>query len=727
MPPLIYPYATPIPPSPRPFAPISPSPVRDHDAPWSETQLYSQLLIHKPHGYPLWDPKPDENSPDEWRKNGTSIGDVGYLSRTGSFIYLFNVCCLAEDPVNIGGVPPGFKKLEIDPRNIRGSEDKHTPATHIASHPSSILRTTIPFPPGQPRIRWVLSVYPDAGLSFTCQSSKGALLILPEGGNSFDHKDVEAFRTYATDNARSWFSYAGTSGAESLYLVTGCDKARAWGAACFSDAVYGQVYLELVPKAPRDNGDRPDYIFHRADYAVANTGADSQFKNQCIFLRGLKINLRKKRMDRMAKVQVSAYPGLNLDGKPDLNSKGQSSSSSWNLKGLTRYVSRSSSNPTQESEDASLSTMSSSPDFRSEMLDSCYDSTGDEETTDSGSDDSFHFWSEPYHPSDVLNKWILNEHPNVDIAITHDNDWMWSIREGEEEMPDRINLIFRLQRYLKIKEDNASDICYGYFDRSADQDEYMWDMIAERSSPFSLQLHSSSVPCIDGPSRLGATGKIYTHFPGNGPHHIKIEDKAGSILDLPPTSTEGVNFAAALTSSPSTAYDTSKLSSPTPGGSTPSHSVDLFGSARRGPGRSRSFSSASSPYHSGWRTRSPSISSFTFSRGSGRSRETSIVPDILMLEHQFPFSPRSITQSSSNLYGLVQNGSPSHLPLLDSGPEDIQTFYKTNVASVAVRAASMQRRSKAPKYFCNEPGCDASFTAKHNLTSEIQEFPVSTA
>ncbi|KAF9078147.1 hypothetical protein BDP27DRAFT_346801 [Rhodocollybia butyracea] len=111
--------------------------------------------------------------------------------------------------------------------------------------------------------------------------------------NRVEHKDIENFRKYAKENAQSWFSYAHTSGAQSLYLVTGCDKVRAWGMACFSDAVYGQVHLEFLPRAV-DNTARPIYWFFREDYAATQSGTDSEFKNQCVFLRGLKIALRKK-------------------------------------------------------------------------------------------------------------------------------------------------------------------------------------------------------------------------------------------------------------------------------------------------------------------------------------------------------------------------------------------------------------------------------------------------
>ncbi|KAF9075306.1 hypothetical protein BDP27DRAFT_1206023, partial [Rhodocollybia butyracea] len=186
-----------------------------------EAELYSKLLLPKNEGFPLWNPKPDEHLPSGYSKNGITIGDVGYLNGRGSFIYLFNIRCAADDPVNVAGVPDGFQRLDINPQNITGSEDYYSPAEYVASNPSSIARARIPTQQQLPCVP---------------TSSTGALLILPEGGNKVDHTDVEAFRKYAKDHAQAWFSYARARCVQNLYLITGCNKARAWGTACYNNA-----------------------------------------------------------------------------------------------------------------------------------------------------------------------------------------------------------------------------------------------------------------------------------------------------------------------------------------------------------------------------------------------------------------------------------------------------------------------------------------------------------
>ncbi|KAF9059721.1 hypothetical protein BDP27DRAFT_1238206, partial [Rhodocollybia butyracea] len=193
--------------------------------------------LPKKRGYPLWHPTPNDSLPDEYRTTGIRIGDVGYLNRNGAFNHLFNVCSSGDHPVNAAGVPDGFQRLDVDPRNVDDLEQHYKPASFVASHPSYVVQTIMPYQPTQQGVPYEVG----AGLSFDCRSPEGALLILPEGGKSIDHRDVGKFLQYAKDYAKAWFYYTNASphqsGAQSLYLITGCDKTRAWGMACFQDAV----------------------------------------------------------------------------------------------------------------------------------------------------------------------------------------------------------------------------------------------------------------------------------------------------------------------------------------------------------------------------------------------------------------------------------------------------------------------------------------------------------
>ncbi|KIK58590.1 hypothetical protein GYMLUDRAFT_112745, partial [Collybiopsis luxurians FD-317 M1] len=184
-------------------------------------------------GYPLWKPKPDERLPVEYRRNGVRIGDIGILNEFGGFDYLFNVCLPEDHPVNVGRVPTDFRPLQgIDEDDTVGSSREYEPGAHVPSDSANIHKTRIPVPQGQARIKGVPKQV-GAGLSFSSTTTKGALLILPEGGMRIDHQKYTRFYRYAAECARSWYSYVNgplERGAHngSIYLVTGCDKARAW-------------------------------------------------------------------------------------------------------------------------------------------------------------------------------------------------------------------------------------------------------------------------------------------------------------------------------------------------------------------------------------------------------------------------------------------------------------------------------------------------------------------
>lgn len=66
------------------------------------------------HGIPIWIPGPNENLSINYRKQGTSIGDVVYLTNDGALDFLFNVCHPADHLINSGGVPEGFKPFALE-------------------------------------------------------------------------------------------------------------------------------------------------------------------------------------------------------------------------------------------------------------------------------------------------------------------------------------------------------------------------------------------------------------------------------------------------------------------------------------------------------------------------------------------------------------------------------------------------------------------------------------
>ncbi|KIK50066.1 hypothetical protein GYMLUDRAFT_234740, partial [Collybiopsis luxurians FD-317 M1] len=69
---------------------------------------------------------------------------------------------------------------------------------------------------------------------------------------------------------------------------------------------------------------------------------------------------------------------------------------------------------------------------------------------DFSNETSVPFRYQVYHPSDVINRWILDNHNEVNIAITHDEDWASIIRGNANEMPCDTELVQDICSHLRI-------------------------------------------------------------------------------------------------------------------------------------------------------------------------------------------------------------------------------------------------------------------------------------
>ena len=61
----------------------------------------------------MWVPGPDLNLPEEYRREGVMIGDIGILYNLEGFSFLFNIFLPADHPINIGRVPDNFEPLDF--------------------------------------------------------------------------------------------------------------------------------------------------------------------------------------------------------------------------------------------------------------------------------------------------------------------------------------------------------------------------------------------------------------------------------------------------------------------------------------------------------------------------------------------------------------------------------------------------------------------------------------
>lgn len=117
-----------------------------------------------------------------------------------------------------------------------------------------------------------------AGFQFTCSSSEGAILLLPDGACRIDlRKQKDVFRTHAIENALRWYQFANEEQGRdipngSLILVTGCDMAQSWGIASFSGAPTDGVELKFTASHVVEDMDIFTYSWQTNCSADVRTG-----------------------------------------------------------------------------------------------------------------------------------------------------------------------------------------------------------------------------------------------------------------------------------------------------------------------------------------------------------------------------------------------------------------------------------------------------------------------
>jgi len=106
-------------------------------------EIYERHLLLKGRGFPLWIPEPNKNLNMAYQRQGISIGDVGIITSSGSFSFLFNICLPPDHPINPRCLPEGFAAINppIDPFDIRMFVE-FKPSSFLASR--SIVKSNQP-------------------------------------------------------------------------------------------------------------------------------------------------------------------------------------------------------------------------------------------------------------------------------------------------------------------------------------------------------------------------------------------------------------------------------------------------------------------------------------------------------------------------------------------------------------------------------------------------------
>ncbi|KAF9067520.1 hypothetical protein BDP27DRAFT_1422811 [Rhodocollybia butyracea] len=354
---------------------------------WVESEVYARQMLPRGNGFPLWRPKLNNSSlPSIYQEEGVQIGDLGIITRAELSIISSTYA-----------TTPHLDSTVTDTQEL--------PRGHwVPSHPSNVrLAGVIPYCP------CTLVLIPDevgGGLSFRSEASKGALLVLPEGGSKSIICNSISFRSMLRSKH-----------------ILGYDKTRAWGVSTFEYAEEGSVAMDFVPKKPQERN-FPEYWFPRCDSAVSSNGTDDQYGNKsgCVFLRGFKIAIRSSLF--RINCEVTCISDLDVEGllpKPAI---------AW----------------------------SSVP---GRLLSIFLRSNSSQEHEYSDRDHITSYKHGVYHPSDVINQLLLDNDDKLDVAITHDDDWA-SVTRDNEDMPQNDELIRRIRNF-HVQSMQSGGITYGCY------------------------------------------------------------------------------------------------------------------------------------------------------------------------------------------------------------------------------------------------------------------------
>ncbi|KAM6499202.1 hypothetical protein JOM56_004710 [Amanita muscaria] len=371
-------------------------------------------------GYPLYEPRPDCEPSTEYWKKGVRIGDVGIVTEDGIFDFIFNVCPSQNPFINPSELPDDFEALERP--EIRVMEQHFKMQTHLFNNAVNRIE--------EPDVR------------YKCFGPEGAILELPAGATLFEAKNKLSFKALASRHAENWYRYTiVTRGRDvpngSLYLVTSCIKCTDWGIAVFDRPSASQDYLQFIEHEfqTTNRNLHSKYDWKGSGAFIAKVAMDSCIpdsrdddgSNQCIFLRGYKIMLRKDVWDNaidpystgtsyITTSSSSPNPGSKRARQGDFSNHlcREDGGGSESAGGTSRR-------PAQNTYECGIKPMNVNPVLTtsSQMAERVIIQAD--------------FNASPLHPSDLVNAALLSQEPDAKIALTHDDDW-WDLLQDYEDL-----------------------------------------------------------------------------------------------------------------------------------------------------------------------------------------------------------------------------------------------------------------------------------------------------
>ncbi|KAF9479607.1 hypothetical protein BDN70DRAFT_834144 [Pholiota conissans] len=422
-------------------------------SPDNSNKIYERHLGLKQRGFPLWIPEPNRRLPMEYRRKGVHVGDVGIITPSGAFSFLFNVCLPPNHPINPTTLPEGFTPIYFSNESLDIREySEFKPESYLAS--TAIEKTN-----NDPPFR---------GLSFMTSAAEGAVLTLPDGAVALDLENIPQIRAYAAAHIENWYRYInGPRGREAkngeVRLVIGCDKATSWGMAAVANLSQHKTHYLKYRSVVNTGGSEaqpapiPLYKWDYTGLAEARVGpdldeiadlkrdddsnvvVDGKYWNQCLFMRTLNLTLSEEVFGAINR-EVEAALVVQMQQFQTKAGPSAATSSHRTVGSQTESTASGQSNSHQDTQSGQAS---NSLDFASEK-------SSVESVTTSRSPTA-----PKSHPADVLNKLLLQKVPNCRVVVTQDEDWCSVLNEDDEIMPTPSEIAERVLATHHIREEDG--------------------------------------------------------------------------------------------------------------------------------------------------------------------------------------------------------------------------------------------------------------------------------
>ncbi|KAJ6624094.1 hypothetical protein B0H10DRAFT_765264 [Mycena sp. CBHHK59/15] len=388
----------------------------------TESELYCSQLLRQGRGFPLYVPGPQPNLPEEYRRRGIAIGDVGSMTPEGIFDFFFNIYLPSDHPINANVVPDDFSPLPryLDRDVVKQDFDTgnyvSTPSVH------------------EPNDGFVSEQFPGGDFVFNCIGSKGAVLALPHGAHLEKLINLEEVRRYAAKHAESWYKYInGTRGRGlsngTLYIITGWEKTRSWGMASFQ-GVAAENEFQLAFRPTADCG----YRWRRGTPArkkhFDSPLGERTLLNQTTFLHGLTISLGTGIWARLfgdIEICQLAEPGSGKSTRDYIPYGSGGSLLSWPFRFFDGGSATGRKHYAGQNGDSVVI---------SDLLPT----------------------SKVFHPSQIINEYLLREAPQVIVVMTHDDNWR-DILQDDRAGPavhSSSEFLLQISRKFSIKEEDGA-------------------------------------------------------------------------------------------------------------------------------------------------------------------------------------------------------------------------------------------------------------------------------